>query len=104
MEVNAKCRLTGYTPLHEALLGGNNEIVKLLMDHGASIAIQDDIDGNTALHLACSQNNVSVVRIMLENREAKKCLILVNAKGQTPRQLCTSKFVRTIVEGIVLLY
>jgi ankyrin repeat protein len=37
----------GYTPLHEAALNGNDELVALLLAHGADATVTDD-DGRTA--------------------------------------------------------
>lgn len=39
--------------IHEAVLSGNLECVKLLVKHGADI-MQRDEDGWTPLHMACS--------------------------------------------------
>ena len=46
--------------------------VKLLLDKGADIDAQDE-NGNTALHLACSASNISVIQLLL-SRNAKQNL------------------------------
>lgn len=45
--------LTGMAALHEAVLSGNLECVKLLIKYGADVHQRDE-DGWTPLHMACS--------------------------------------------------
>jgi ankyrin repeat protein len=51
-DINHKSKMTGYTPLMNALNSCNNEIAKFLIDNGADIKIKAN-DGATALILAC---------------------------------------------------
>ncbi|KAF2233250.1 ankyrin repeat protein [Viridothelium virens] len=59
---------TGRTPLQLAVQSSTPEIVKCLVDHGARL-IARLADGRTALHLACAQGNLEMVRILLERSE-----------------------------------
>lgn len=51
-DINHKSKMTGYTPLMNALNSCNNEIAGFLIRQGADINIRAD-DGTTALILAC---------------------------------------------------
>ncbi len=51
VDVNAKMKATGYTPLHEATTWGHKEIVVLLIAKGADVNAKDD-GGRTPLHAA----------------------------------------------------
>ena len=95
---NAICPISGYTALHEAVFGGNADTIKLLLRHGTRVHIRDS-SGSTPLHIACAHNNASATRILLAEKSAKKALLIEDNKQKTPHQLCTSKFLRTLVEG-----
>ena len=56
----------GRTLLINAAIYNRLDIVKLLIQRGASIHTQDNI-GNTALHAAVLGDNIDVVRFLLEN-------------------------------------
>ncbi len=53
------------TPLHLAAVGGDLDIVKLLMDHNARIDALD-IHQQTPLHKAAAYNHVDVVDYLIE--------------------------------------
>jgi ankyrin repeat protein len=40
------------TALHEAVRGGHETVVKLLLEKGANVATKDSIRGRTSLHYA----------------------------------------------------
>lgn len=58
----------GKHPLHFACdhSDGNIDTVRLLVSEGAEVNVRDE-DGNTGLHLACTESNVSVVQFLLES-------------------------------------
>ncbi|KAG5853713.1 hypothetical protein ANANG_G00029050 [Anguilla anguilla] len=56
--------LSGMPALHEAVLSGNLECVKLLVKHGADV-LQRDEDGWTPLHIACSDGYPRIARYLL---------------------------------------
>lgn len=50
--------------LHEAVLSGNLECVKLLIKYGADVHQRDE-DGWTPLHMACSDGYPEIARLEL---------------------------------------
>ena len=57
---------TGGTALHDAALGGNVEVVALLLDHGAGIDDREVESGATPLMMAASMGRVEVVTLLLK--------------------------------------
>lgn len=51
----------GMAALHEAVLTGNLEVVKLLVKYGADVHQRDE-DGWTPLHMACSDGYPEIAR------------------------------------------
>ncbi len=51
----------GMAAIHEAVLSGNLECVKLLVHHGADIHQRDE-EGWTPLHMACSDGFPHIAR------------------------------------------
>uniref|UniRef100_A0A672FE66 Uncharacterized protein n=1 Tax=Salarias fasciatus TaxID=181472 RepID=A0A672FE66_SALFA len=56
--------LSGMAALHEAVLSGNLDCVKLLVQHGADIHQRDE-EGWTPLHMACSDGFPHIARFLL---------------------------------------
>uniref|UniRef100_A0A8C8S4W5 Protein phosphatase 1 regulatory subunit 27 n=1 Tax=Pelusios castaneus TaxID=367368 RepID=A0A8C8S4W5_9SAUR len=56
--------LSGMAALHEAVLSGNLDCVKLLVRHGADIH-QKDENGWTPLHMACSDGHTHIARYLV---------------------------------------
>ncbi|KAH7415939.1 hypothetical protein KP509_14G067700 [Ceratopteris richardii] len=52
--------------LHQAVLAGNSEVVRALLDNGMDPNYSDH-NGQTALHIAASEGLVTIVRILLEH-------------------------------------
>ncbi|MEX0940881.1 MAG: ankyrin repeat domain-containing F-box protein, partial [Candidatus Babeliales bacterium] len=63
---NIKNRKHGQTPLHLASLYDYPEVVKLLLENGAKVDIQDYC-GDTPLHGASFSGHTEVVKLLLEN-------------------------------------
>ena len=99
--VNARCKRSNHTPLHEAIIGGHTAVVAFLLERGANVMTRDNTD-SLPIHIACSNNHISIVRLLLKLKSAKKTLLIKDGKGKTARQLCASKFLRTIVEGLTI--
>jgi hypothetical protein len=70
---------TGKTALHWAAAQGNDQLVRLLLDHGFAIDAQD-LHGHTPLHLAARNGNLSTVNFLVA-RGAQRAL--VNRQGQS---------------------
>ena len=57
----------GSTPLHFAARRGNEEIVKVLLEHSKVKVDEKDSSGKTALHMACSEGQSRVCQLLLDN-------------------------------------
>ncbi|KAK7096682.1 ankyrin repeat and SOCS box protein 5-like [Littorina saxatilis] len=82
-------------PLHYACdhSDGNLDVVGMLLAVGAQPNIQDE-DGNTPLHLACTESNVSVVKTLLEAGADVK---LADIDDETPLvRACFAKSVELV--------
>jgi len=56
----------GWTPLHEAVLDNQEEIVKLLLKKGADVNATTIEEGATPLHTACWTQNESMLNLLLD--------------------------------------
>jgi ankyrin repeat protein len=56
----------GGTPLHDAALGGNADVVTLLLDHGSVIDERELDSGATPLMMAASMGRLEVVKLLLQ--------------------------------------
>ena len=63
------------TPLHEACVSGNEELVLELLDNGALID-QRDAQGMTPLHVAARHGTIKCIRMLCER--GKKLLIRID--------------------------
>ncbi len=74
------------TPLHAAVDSCNTEVVKVLLEHGAS---PTDSKGNLIppLHLACSQGRSDMVRMMVE-RAGPQIILSTDQELKTPLHHC----------------
>ncbi|OCT62668.1 protein phosphatase 1 regulatory subunit 27 [Xenopus laevis] len=78
--------LSGMAALHEAVLSGNLECVKLLIKYGADIDQRDE-NGWTPLHMACSDGYPHIARYLLSLGAQPDA---VNSDGEKPCQLIDS--------------
>ena len=83
LEINAASATTGDTPLVCAVDGGELEIVKLLVERGASVS-KSGQDGMTPLHCACGFNRVKMVKYLLARGASAS---RTDDDGQTPADL-----------------
>ena len=74
-DVNCQTLYGKSTPLHFAIIWGHNEIVKILLEHGAKTNIQNCL-GETAFHSACLFKSI-------ENRKINKQIIILLSTYQT---------------------
>ncbi|KAM9792504.1 protein phosphatase 1 regulatory subunit 27b [Neosynchiropus ocellatus] len=74
---------SGMAAIHEAVLSGNLECVKLLVQYGADIHQRDE-EGWTPLHMACSDGFPDIARYLLS---LGADLDLENESGERPADL-----------------
>ncbi|XP_052389010.1 serine/threonine-protein phosphatase 6 regulatory ankyrin repeat subunit B-like isoform X1 [Carassius gibelio] len=60
----------GLCPLHLAAAGGNTEVVKVLLDAGASVT-EEDTDGMTAIHLAAKNGHTHILEVLKDSISLK---------------------------------
>jgi len=75
---------TGYLPLHVAAKMGYDDVVEILLNHGAGIDSQENPYAYTALHLAAVYGARDVVLLLLERGADEE---KVDSRGRTPRQV-----------------
>ena len=68
----------GFTSLMKASMNGNDEIVILLLEHGANIFDKDRFINETCLHHASREGHLSTVAILLN---ASGCQDIINANN-----------------------
>jgi ankyrin repeat protein len=99
----------GQMPLHNAVIAGNAEIVKLLLDHGARINDEDD-EHKTALAYAQEAGNQEIVEILVKHGGAlvdyEREAIEAIKKDDRSRleELLTQKLVDPKARGALLLH
>jgi ankyrin repeat protein len=71
---------SGGTPLHDAALGGNVDVIDVLLNRGAKIDVKERESGATALMLAASIARTDAVALLLK-RGANP--VLRDRKGRT---------------------
>lgn len=74
---------SGMAALHEAVLTGNLEVVKLLIKYGADVHQRDE-DGWTPLHMACSDGYPEIARYLLSMGASTEA---ENENGEKPADL-----------------
>ncbi|TNM96766.1 protein phosphatase 1 regulatory subunit 27 [Takifugu flavidus] len=74
---------SGMAALHEAVLTGNLEVVKLLVKYGADVHQRDE-DGWTPLHMACSDGYPEIARYLLSKGASTEA---ENESGEKPADL-----------------
>lgn len=91
-EVNKK----GWAPLHYAAANGNDNIVKVLLDHSAYVDAGSP-NGTTPLMMAARGNHVSTVKLLLDNGAD---LTVKNQIGLTALDFAKHYKAPDVVEGL----
>ena len=79
----------GLNFLHTAVFcGASVEVIQMLLSHGADPNVRTGLDGNTALHFACEQGNVSCAKALIK---AGATVTALNDKGLTPLDVILSR-------------
>ncbi|XP_066929064.1 unconventional myosin-XVI-like [Clytia hemisphaerica] len=94
IDIDKKSPKDGTTLLHRFCQKGSLSVVRLLVDHGASIELEDS-EGNTGLHFACMSNHFQLVRLLLN---ACVNVFATNQNGDTPSDLATDSPTKILVE------
>jgi len=76
----------GYTPLHEAVSNGHDQVLKLLLHHGGDVNSCAN-SGWSLLHVAASTGHVNCVRVLLDNNAN---ILAKDEYGKTPKQMAES--------------
>ncbi|KAK7939699.1 hypothetical protein WMY93_003025 [Mugilogobius chulae] len=95
---------SGMAALHEAVLTGNLEVVKLLVKYGADVHQRDE-DGWTPLHMACSDGYPEIARYLLamgasteaENENGEKPADLIDPECQDLAKLFETGYFNCIL-------
>lgn len=69
----------GYTPLLQAIREGNNEIAKIFIENHKPDLYIKSANGNDALDLALSKNNIEMIEFLLSNGYDKEKINIENA-------------------------
>jgi len=81
-EVNAKDRIQQWTPLHYACAEGYDEIVRVLVEHGADPLVRDE-NGLTPLHWAARKGREEVCEFLLSlKNDQQKPRVDVNIQDE----------------------
>jgi ankyrin repeat protein len=118
----------GQTPLHGAAESGNNELVKLLLDHGAKRELRDykkriplhlaassrdletviallgpekdmrDKDGQTPMHIAAGKGSSDIVKLLLDEKADKEAQ---DNSGQTPLHVAAKSGETEVVRVLI---
>lgn len=82
-DVNVADDTTNATPLHRAASRGNLKIVRLLTENSCKLD-SVDIEGNTALHLACEEERTEVAELL---HQSGASLTVLNKEKKSPLDL-----------------
>jgi ankyrin repeat protein len=83
ININNQDITNGLCALHQIIIKNKIEIVKMLINYGANINIQDYY-GNTAVHYCISEENIEILRLLLQHNPN---LNLIDIDGNTPLHL-----------------
>ena len=86
-----------HTALHEAVIGGEREVIRFLLDMGANERLTDST-GNTPLHTAVINNDIECMAPLMESETSAKVLITPNKKGKIPYDLALLNTTKLSVE------
>lgn len=99
--INFRCKEDkNMTALHEAVMAGQTEIAKYLLEHGASQLLRDD-SGMGPLHLACKLGHTSIARLLMDHGEGKRALQMLDNVDHKPIDLCSNNFLKSGVENVM---
>ena len=77
-----------YTPLHSAILGGNLNVCKLLIEKHKVDVNASDVNGMTPLHLAFKKGDLEICKFLSKYSQNKNTK---DDDGRTPLDLAISE-------------
>ncbi|CAH3119183.1 unnamed protein product [Porites lobata] len=80
---------TGRTPLHFVVneIGGDGDLMDMLLKNGANANLVDFTSGHTPLHLAAEKNDLLAVKKLIENPNSRADYRKKNNVDETPLQV-----------------
>uniref|UniRef100_A0A8D0JSR0 Protein phosphatase 1 regulatory subunit 16B n=1 Tax=Sus scrofa TaxID=9823 RepID=A0A8D0JSR0_PIG len=88
------CNEDGLTALHQCCIDNFEEIVKLLLSHGANVNAKDN-ELWTPLHAAATCGHINLVKILVQYGAN---LLAVNSDGNMPYDLCEDEPTLDVIE------
>lgn len=88
------------TSLHLAVIVGNQHLVEILLEEGASPKLRDR-HGNTSLHLAVKYNQLECLRVLLNNRSARDILVLCDNDGYSALHIAVRNRAFAMIKSLV---
>ncbi|XP_074148763.1 protein phosphatase 1 regulatory inhibitor subunit 16B [Sminthopsis crassicaudata] len=88
------CNEDGLTALHQCCIDNFEEIVKLLLSHGANVNAKDN-ELWTPLHAAATCGHINLVKILIQYGAD---LLAVNSDGNMPYDLCEDEPTLDVIE------
>jgi ankyrin repeat protein len=95
-DINSRSMDSGYTPLHDAAVAGNEGAVKALLAAGADINARVRTSLETPLHLAVTGGHTESVRVLLSDAEVEPSL--ADASGTSPQKLAVKRNQKDIID------
>ncbi|KAK1327105.1 hypothetical protein QJS10_CPA01g01001 [Acorus calamus] len=77
-----------HTPLHEAVIGGHEDVVELLIDRRKDMITVADVTGRTALHYAAQKDNGWMVDMLLTDNPS--LAYIQNIEGSPPLHIAAA--------------
>ena len=96
-EANPEACLDGWTPLIVAARKGYDAVVRVLLDHGASIDLANT-SGRTSLYIACLMDHAVVVRVLLDHGAS---IDQANNNGATPLYIACQNEYKAVVRVLL---
>uniref|UniRef100_A0AC34RJ42 Uncharacterized protein n=1 Tax=Panagrolaimus sp. JU765 TaxID=591449 RepID=A0AC34RJ42_9BILA len=85
----------GLTPLHQAAIDNNEQLVRLLLHYNANVNVVDS-EGWSPLHAAACCGYIDVVRLLIANGAD---LLAVNTEGNMPYDICDDEQTLDVIES-----
>ncbi|XP_037120503.1 serine/threonine-protein phosphatase 6 regulatory ankyrin repeat subunit A isoform X3 [Syngnathus acus] len=92
---------TRRTPLMMAALNGQTNAVEVLVSSSKADFALQDIDRNTALHLACSKGHETCALLILEKIRDKNLINCTNASLRTPLHVAAKNGLTVVVQELL---